>query len=195
MQNSLNEIWKDVVDYENVYEVSNLGNVRRHLKATYHKTKAGNITSQRLNKLGYSIVCLSYKNKSQLKTVHQLVAAAFLPNFKYGDIVNHIDGNKQNNRVDNLEKSTPSKNNQHAYQTGLKPVNGKRTTYKGVSVGYKRRQRKDGSWWVGTYYIAKITINSKKIYIGQSPSELEAAKMYDKYIDDNNITTHSKNFA
>lgn len=195
MQNSLNEIWKDVVDYENVYEVSNLGNVRRHLKATYHKTKAGLPTSQRLNRLGYLTVCLSYKNKSQVKTVHQLVAAAFLPNFKYGDVVNHIDGNKQNNRVDNLEKSTASKNNQHAYQTGLKPVNGKRTTYKGVSIGYKRRQRKDGSWWVGTYYIAKITINSKKIYIGQSPSELEAAKMYDKYIDDNNITTHSKNFA
>lgn len=71
----------------------------------------------------------------------------------------------------------------------------KKTLYKGVTTTNSKYKRKDGTLWVKTYYVAKITLNSKKIRIGQARTQLEAAKLYDDFIDKNNITTHSKNFA
>ena len=187
-----NEIWKTIIDFE-PYEVSSLGNIRR--KASYKRTSSKCTNIRTFKSRGYEMVDLSVNGKRFRKTVHQLVARAFLENFNYGDIVNHIDGNKSNNCISNLEKSSYAQNNTHAYQTGLKPVNGKTTLYRGVAVTYSSYKRKDGSLWKRQYFKACITINGKKITIKQYKTELEAALAYDAYIDTHKITTHSKNFA
>lgn len=118
-----NEIWKTVVDFE-AYEVSSYGNVRRKLNSLKTSSKKSNLKC--FFSKGYCMVDLSINGKRSRKTIHQLVARAFIENFEYGDVINHIDGNKTNNNIQNLEKSSYSANNTHAYQTGIKPVNGKK---------------------------------------------------------------------
>lgn len=111
-----NEIWKPVKGYEDYYEISNLGNIRS--KPQYIK--------QRTNERGYHMVEL-YDRKGGRKTalVHRLVAEAFLEmpdNLKNEkDIqVNHIDGVKSNNRLENLEYCNQSHNMKEAYRLGLR---------------------------------------------------------------------------
>lgn len=72
------------------------------------------------NNRGYLQVSLTKNGKRKTYTVHRLVAKAFLPNLKNKKQINHIDGNKKNNSVDNLESVTPKENIKHAYRTGLK---------------------------------------------------------------------------
>ena len=72
---------------------------------------------------GYEIVVLRKNNKSKSCSVHRLVAIAFIENESRKRCVNHVDGNKRNNSVGNLEWSTHSENNQHAYDKGLKKAN------------------------------------------------------------------------
>lgn len=76
-------------------------------------------------KIGYSIVTLSKNGKSYKEYIHRLVAKTFLSNPLNKEYVNHKDGNKQNNCVSNLEWCTPSENNYHAFQTGLKKTTDK----------------------------------------------------------------------
>jgi len=104
------EIWKDIKDYENLYEVSNFGKVRRK--------RTQKIMSIYLNHKGYCKVSLSRKNKSKNHRVHRLVAIAFLENNNYNLEVNHKDFNKLNNHVDNLEWVTGEENIKH-YQDFL----------------------------------------------------------------------------
>jgi len=74
---------------------------------------------QAKNKKGYPIVYLRKNGKSHVLTVHRLVATAFIPNPDNKPQVNHIDGNKTNNYVDNLEWCTNSENMDHAIRMGL----------------------------------------------------------------------------
>lgn len=105
--------WRDVVGYEGLYRVSSDGEIE-HLKRNI-------LLSQSTTALGYSVVTL-FKNGSKLMVrVHRLVAQAFIPNPDDKPQVNHKDGKKQNNRVDNLEWNTQLENNRHARQTGLNP--------------------------------------------------------------------------
>lgn len=188
-----NEIWKDVVDFEEYYQVSNLGRVRWHPnRPLYHKTSKPEL-KKFLNK-NYHSVDLSINNKTYRKNVHQLVAAAFIPGFKYGDLVNHIDGNKTNNMVDNLEKTTNSLNNIHAYQTGLKKITNKKSQYFGVSTLDRKVKRKDGSINIIRTYKAQVRINGEKFYIKQSTDELECAKAYDDYLNQLGDDIHQRNF-
>ena len=80
------------------------------------------ISTGSLIKVGYRIVTLSKKGTHHKKYIHRLVAEAFISNPYNKKYVNHIDGNKQNNRIDNLEWCTASENNLHAFKTGLKKV-------------------------------------------------------------------------
>lgn len=110
----MEEIWKKIEKYED-YEVSNLGRIKS-LKRNNNK-----ILKQKPNKFGYLIVGLfNNANKNKKMLVHRLVAEAFIPNPLSKPQVNHIDGNKQNNNVNNLEWCTNSENQIHAYKTGLK---------------------------------------------------------------------------
>lgn len=110
------EIWKDVTGYVGLYQVSNLGRVRN---------KSGLIMSQKPSKRDGYVRLLLYKaGKYKAEYVHILVAQQFLqkPSFDSAE-VNHIDANKSNNVVSNLEWVTKRENHFHAVRLGLKPVN------------------------------------------------------------------------
>jgi hypothetical protein len=118
----MQEIWKDIKNYEGYYQVSNLGRVKSLPK--FHKTNnqycsIGYYSKERIlkpTKKEYARVILNKKAYS----VHRLVAEAFIPNPNNYPIINHKDGNKQNNKVNNLEWCTQSHNQKEAYRIGLK---------------------------------------------------------------------------
>jgi hypothetical protein len=105
----MEEIWKSISGYENEYEVSNLGNVRsktRYVgKGETGRTHYSRLKAKRVNQVGYEIVNLSKENKKKTFQVHNLVANAFLGESN-GFVVNHIDENKTNNKLENLEYVT-----------------------------------------------------------------------------------------
>ena len=107
------EIWKPIPGYEELYHESNFGRT----KSLRHKKPR--IIKPQLSGGGYLHVGLNKNNKAKLRLVHSLVAELFLtkPNGKYE--VNHVDGDKLNCYVGNLEWITHAKNQQHAYDTGL----------------------------------------------------------------------------
>lgn len=108
---AIKEQWKTIAEFPN-YEVSNYGQVRRVWK------NHTNLKETMLNKFGYEIVHLSKDGVNKHRSIHRLVALAFLDNPDNLPEVNHIDGNKENNCVDNLEWVTRSQNMKHAYSIG-----------------------------------------------------------------------------
>lgn len=113
----LNEEFRNIKGYEDLYQVSNYGRIKSiKINNGVNKHLKTKILKECETKFGYYIVNLS--NKSQ--RVHRLVAQAFIPNLENYYCVNHIDGNKHNNRIDNLEWCTSSYNNYEAYRLGLK---------------------------------------------------------------------------
>ena len=122
-----NEIWKDIKGYEGKYQISNLGNVKSVYRKVNHRYRGKEktrtiyekILKKAVNRFGYEYVCLTDKSKGKKLKVHRLVAEAFIPNPLNKKTVNHIDGNKSNNCVDNLEWSTYLENQHHAIETGL----------------------------------------------------------------------------
>lgn len=95
------ELWKPVVGYENLYEISSFGNVRR-----LYKNGTTKILKPRVNKYGYYQLFLSKDNVSKCVTVHKLVAEAFISNPQNKQTVNHIDHDRLNNNVNNLSWAT-----------------------------------------------------------------------------------------
>jgi hypothetical protein len=131
------EIWKPIPGFEGRYEVSNIGRVRS-LVANHNGrccTKKEKILKQATNRLGYSVVRLTDDNKSlHTFTVHRLVMIAFIGLVK-GKEVNHINGIKSDNRVENLEYLTHLENMQHAIKTGLfDPHDGRNGVYNRIPV-------------------------------------------------------------
>ena len=122
------EIWKSIKDYEGLYEVSNLGRVRSLPKdlinskgVTRHwKMK---LLSPKPYATGYVYVTLHNGDKKDRFLVHRLVAVCFIENPNDLPCINHIDGIKTNNKVDNLEWCTYGDNEKHAFRTlGREPV-------------------------------------------------------------------------
>jgi len=134
------EIWKDVVGYEGYYEVSDMGNVR-YLKRYNKKCEPQLMKKWTRNK--YPAVTFNIKKNGDKRAVHRLVAESFLPNPENKKCVNHKNGIKSDNRVENLEWCTHSENNLHAFQTGLR-INSwlgkfgpEHNCYKGDILAYK----------------------------------------------------------
>lgn len=105
------EIWKDIPNYEGLYQISNLGNV----KSLYRITNNNHIIHEKIlkpqdNNNGYLIVNLYKNNKMKAKLIHRLVAKTFIDNPNNYSYINHIDKNKSNNTVNNLEWCTQSYN-------------------------------------------------------------------------------------
>ena len=110
----MKEVFKDIEGFEGKYQVSNKGNVK---SLNYLGTKRPKNLKPTRHHLGYMIVKLGKNNWSM---VHTLVAKAFIPNIEGKKYVNHIDGNKANNNVTNLEWVTSKENMNHAIRTGLR---------------------------------------------------------------------------
>ena len=104
----MKEIWKDVVDYEGLYKVSNFGRIKRTF-----------VLKPYIDRKGYYFVNLSKNGLVKCCRVHQLVAKSFIPNPLNKTEVNHIDGIKLNNIVSNLEWTTHKENMQHAFRNHL----------------------------------------------------------------------------
>lgn len=110
------EQWKPIQEFNGEYEVSNIGRVRS-MKRYYGMV--GRIMPQTIQRKGYYAVTFHMNNKAYCRKVHRLVIEAFIPNPDNLPCINHIDGNKLNNRIDNLEWCTYQHNMQHAVRTGL----------------------------------------------------------------------------
>lgn len=123
------EIWKDIKNYEGLYQVSNRGRIRSINRTIVDNWCVREFKGRILNptehngKLPYLYVSLSKQGKIKKFFIHRLVAETFIPNPKNKSQVNHINGNPQNNNVINLEWVTNAENTQHAYDTGLNSKN------------------------------------------------------------------------
>ena len=115
----MKEEWKDIKGFEGAYMISNHGRV---LSLPRHgsRTTEPVLRSISLTKDGYPKVRLLYRGKDKTVRVHRLVAEAFIDNPCGKETVNHIDGNKENNRADNLEWADRHEQMIHAYKKGLK---------------------------------------------------------------------------
>lgn len=105
MGDKMKELWKSIKEFDGLYEVSNMGQVRNSQK--------GNLLKPHRNTVGYLQVCLTKDNRSYFRCIHKLVAEAFVDNARHCNEVNHIDENKENNRADNLEWCTHRENIMH----------------------------------------------------------------------------------
>jgi len=167
------EIWKDCIGYEEYYQVSNLGNVRSKDRVV-NNSKGGTtrlikgIVLIQISYMGYNAVCfcVAGKIKQRIVKVHRLVAQAFIPNLENKPCVNHIDGNKLNNNVENLEWATYRENTIHAISKGLmihKPFSKERK--ESVKMGGNMNSKIVLDFATGVYYNcakeAAFTLNIK----------------------------------
>lgn len=188
----MTEIWKDILNYEDQYQVSNLGSIRSKDRVVNTKGNAtrlvkGSVKKLCVNRRGYAITALSKPNtKLWTATVHQLVAQAFIPNFVKGTEINHIDGNKLNNSVSNLEESNSSHNQLHAVRTGLRPKVGQ-SIYRNVTYIKNPRAVKR---WAGSIRHAGKSSYGWKTFM----TEIEAAKHVDALLDSIGDTERTRNF-
>jgi len=153
------EIFKDVIGYENLYQVSNLGNVK---SLNYNHTGKQKELSKSVCDKGYYKVSLWLKGIMKTRSVHQLVAESFLnhkPN-GYKLVINHINFNKLDNRVVNLEIVTARQN---ANQKHLQ------STSKHVGVCWDKSRNK---------WKAQIKINGKNKFLGRFNQEIDANNAY-----------------
>lgn len=117
------EIWKDIKGFENLYQISNYGNIRSldkkaRCKNGYRISK-GKILKTYISNKGYKRINLLKNRKIKTFPIHRLVALAFLDNPNNKEQVNHINGIKTDNRVENLEWVTCKENIKHSIRSGL----------------------------------------------------------------------------
>ena len=123
----INEIWKPVKGYEGIYEVSNLGRVKSlpRLKYCGHKNSKPQKVHERIltswvDRLGYVKVRLSKNGESKTTLLHRVIADAFIEPVEGKNEINHKDGVKANNAIENLEWATRGENVKHAFLNKLK---------------------------------------------------------------------------
>lgn len=115
-----NEVWKPIIGYEGLYEISNIGRVKSlnkvRVNGVWYNEK---IIRPKPNKDIYHRVELSKNGKRRIIGVHQLIGWSFIPNPENKPNINHKNGIRNDNRVENLEWCTQKENIQHAWRTGL----------------------------------------------------------------------------
>jgi hypothetical protein len=165
----MEEIWKDIPDYEGLYQVSNLGRIKSLPKQWISgkgvlRKHNGKIMNTGIKPYGYRFAALSKQGNIKRFYVHQLVAICFLghkPN-GYKLVIDHINDNPSDNRVENLQIVTQrfnARKNQLSYAYS--------SQYKGV---YWKKSRKK--------WVAQIQINAKRQHLGAFDCELKARQAY-----------------
>ena len=177
--------WKSIEGYKGRYEVSSTGSIRNAITKQIRKNQ--------IDRYGYEYISLRAIPNTTPKNhkVHRLVAKAFIENTNDKPHVNHIDGNRLNNNVDNLEWSTPEENLQHAKDNDLFRTNTGRKVGSTSNYHYVFRYTNNAG---NTYYMAKVHGPNRKdvktksfnvaIY-GEHEAEILAAKAVNKLIDSN----------
>lgn len=120
------EIWKDIEGFEGMYQISSNGRVKSLPRTTWFTNKNGESKFisvrgriMKPHKQKYLKAYLNLNGNTNMISVHRLVAMSFIPNPENKPQVNHVDGDKFNNNVNNLEWVTLSENRRHAFDTGL----------------------------------------------------------------------------
>ena len=166
----MTEIWKHIEGYEGHYMVSNLGRVKSldrevnwNFKGVNYKRKIkGRILKQCDDGKGYCRVTLAINSNHINYSVHELVLESFKSKRKEGYQCNHIDGNKTNNNISNLEWVTPSENTLHAHRIGLATVR------KGERCHFSKLKRKE-------------VLEIRELHKSGEYSRNEIANIYDIY--------------
>ena len=153
---STHEVWKDIKEYEGLYQISNKGNIKNKNKEL----------KQDENKKGYMCITLHKKGKKKKKGIHRIVAETFIQNNESKKQVNHIDGNKKNNSIENLEWVTPKENIRHAEKNKLrnsilKNPNSKLSL---KDIQEIRNSDKSTKELMIVYNVSKTTINDIKTF-------------------------------
>ena len=152
-------MWKPVVSYKGLYEVSNIGRIRNI---------RGKLVKQSMTVSGYKRVTLRKNNIAKTKLAHRLVAEAFIPNPNNYNIVNHKDENKLNNNVENLEWCTQSYNSSYSSTYPTKTISSK---YRVLKVSL------DGK------YVTGMTIKQAARELNMSEPEFRKAFVSSKLIN------------
>lgn len=113
------EIWRPIPGWEGVYEASDQGNIRRIISA--HGAPISRSMKPIHHNQGYRYVRLRFKGRTSVSLIHSLVMQAFVGDRPLGFDINHIDGDKTNNTISNLEYVTRSENHIHAYRVLGRP--------------------------------------------------------------------------
>ena len=121
---SYEEVWKDIEGYEGMYQVSNKGNVKSLSRNVLRNNGKMQFINEKILKPqdsghGYNRVNLYKNKKPRLITVHSLVLETFTNKREKDMVINHIDGDKKNNTLKNLEWCTSKENTMHGFETGL----------------------------------------------------------------------------
>lgn len=164
----MEEIWKPIEGYEELYEVSNLGRVRslefRNGTSRLRRTKVLTPTD---NGHGYMIVGLNAGKKAKRKNyyVHRLVAKAFVPNPGNLPVIDHVDHDRANNKASNLRWLTQGDNVRHSRKLMCKP---RQKPMSNTGERYISKQKKDGKY--------RLTINLKQIGVFDTIEEAKAVR-------------------
>jgi len=162
----LNEEWRDVIGYDYLYQVSNLGRFKK--VSSYQNKFNGRITTGSIDAYGYVRVSLIKQGKSVGKKVHRLVAEFFIDGFKGSLTVNHKDFNKLNNRLINLELMTAYENTLD-FITKVKKPN---SSSPHLGVNFHKQTCK---------WVARITVNKERLPLGSFDTEEEAINAIERY--------------
>jgi len=166
----MKEIWRGVIGHEVSYQISSIGRVNSNNRVIKHSKGGESVIVDKILKpgidsRGYRFVCLYTNGRCKTRNVHQLMAESFLnhsPNGMTGLVVDHINNNKLDNRIENLQLIT------HRHNLS-KDKKGGTSKYIGVCL-YKQSNK----------WHAQIKINGKKKHLGYFTNELDASMAYQK---------------
>lgn len=167
----MEEIWKDVVGYDGLYQISNLGNI--------YSLRKNKILKPLENRYGYLIVNLYIGGKMKTHSIHRLVLLSFDGVDKSDLFVDHVDRNIKNNSLSNLRWCTNSQNQKNKIARG-------KSKYLGVSLYFReckyfsKKQKKIIYYTQGPKWVCQININGVVKRIGHFENEIDAAKKYDE---------------
>lgn len=156
------EVWKDIAGYEGSYQISNMGRVKGLARTVRSYKSNGSVLVCQIKKptikdTGYLYVGLYINGGLKNKVIHRLIAQAFIPNPENKPFINHINGIKTDNRIENLEWCTNQENVQHALKTGLITIKKGAENKNSIPIS---QFTLDGVWikdWVGASQIQRET--------------------------------------